>query len=99
MQHLLCGLTEMGCFMQGLKVAGQTTTVINDSRCDCGPLSLEVPEKAPSSAPNTSEEGSAIENKLLSLPWEFMHLDATTKCTGHLVDLTRSHYHFQLPCN
>ena len=97
MQHFLCGLNEMGCFMYGLHVAGKTTTFINDSRGGHGPLPLVVPEQAPPVVPNTSEEGIAIEHYLLriSLPWEVIHLAAATaKCSGHLVHLPRVHYHF-----
>ena len=81
---------------------GQTTAVITDSRGSCGLLPLEVPEEAPPAVPITSEEGTAIKHKLLllSLTWELMHPAATSgKCSGHLVDLPRAHYHFPGPCN
>ena len=102
MQHLSCGLNETGCFIQGLQVAGQTTTVITDSRGSHVLLPIGVPEQAPSVVLITSEEGIAIEDKLLLLshPWEFTHpAAATDKCSGHLVDLSRAHYHFPGPCN
>ena len=78
----------------------QTTTVITDSRGGHGPLPLWVPEQAPPAVPITSEEGAAIKHKLLllSVPWELMHpAAATAKCSGHLVDLPRAHYHFPGP--
>ena len=81
---------------------GQTTAVITDSRNGHGPLPLGVPEQAPPAVPITSEEGAAIKHKLLllSVPWELMHpAAATAKCSGHLVDLPRAHYHFPGPCN
>ena len=102
MQHLLRGLSETGCFMHGLQVAGQTTAVITNSRGGRGPLPLGVPEQAPPSFPITSEEGTAIKHKLLLLllPWELTHpAAATAKCSGHFVDLPRAHYHFPGPCN
>ena len=69
-QHLLCGLSETGCFMHGLQVVGQTTAVITDSRDGHGLLPLRVPEQAPPVVPITSEEGLAVKHKplLLSLP-------------------------------
>ena len=67
MQHLLCGLSETGCFLHGLQVEGQTTTVITDSRGGLGPLPLGIPEQAPLAALITSEEGIAIEHYLLFL--------------------------------
>ena len=96
-QHLLCGLSEMGGFMHGLLVAGQTTTLITDSRDVHGLLPIGVPEQAPPAVLITSEEGIAIEHKLLllSLPWEFMHpAAASAKCSGHLENLPRAYYHF-----
>ena len=80
----------------------QTTTVITDSRGGCGLLPLGVPEQAPLVAPITSEEGIAIEHYLLlfSLPWELTHpAAATAKCSGHIVNLPKAHYHFPEPCN
>ena len=81
---------------------GQTTTVITDSRGGHGPLPLGVPKQAPLVAPITSEEGIAIEHRLLllSLLWELTHpTAATAKCPGHLEDLPRAHYHFPGLCN
>ena len=81
---------------------GQTTTDITDSRDGHGLLPIGIPEQAPSVAPITSEEGTAIKHKLLllSLPWELTHpAVATAKCSGHLEDLPRAYYHFPGPCN
>ena len=81
---------------------GQTTTVITDSRDGHGLLPIGVPEQAPLVVPITSEEGIAIEHKLLllSLPWELTHTAvATAKCSGHLEDLTRAYPHFPGTCN
>ena len=79
---------------------GQTTTVITDSRGGHGPIPLGVPEQAPLVAPITSEEGVVIEHYLLllSLPWELTHT-ATAECSGYLVNLPKSQYHFPEPCN
>ena len=92
MQHLLWGLSGMGCFLHGIQVAGQTTTVITDSRGRQGLLPLGAPEQAPLAAPIPSEEGTAIKHYLLglSLPWELTHpAAATATCSGHLVNLPR----------
>ena len=62
MQHLLFGQREMGCFMQGLEVERQTTTVITDSRGCHGLLPLGVPEQASPVVPIISEEGIAIKH-------------------------------------
>ena len=81
---------------------GQTAAVITNSRGGRELLPLEVPEQAPLVAPITSEEGIAIEHYLLllSLPWELTHpAAATAKCSGHLVNLPKAHYHFPGPCN
>ena len=79
---------------------GQTTAVITDSRDSCSPLPLGVTEQAPPVGPITSKRGIAIKYKLLlcPLPWELMHpAAAISKCSGHLVDLPRAHYHFPGP--
>ena len=76
--------------------------VITEAGDNHGPLPLGVPEQAPPAVPITSEEGIAIEHKLLllSLPWELSHsAAATAKFSVHLVDLPRAHYHFPGPCN
>ena len=81
---------------------GQTTAVITDSRDSRVPLPLGVPERTPPAVPITSEEGIAIKHKLLllSLPWELTHpAAATAKCSVHLGDLPRAHYHIPGPCN
>ena len=81
---------------------GQTTTVITDSRDRHGLLPLGVPEQAPLAAPITSEEDIAIKHYLLlvSLPWELTNpAAAIAKCSGHLINLLKTHYHFPGPCN
>ena len=83
--------------MHGIQVAGQTTTVITDSRDRCGLLPIGVPEQAP-----PAEEGTAIKHKLLllSLPWELIQpAVAAAKCSGHIEDLPRAYYHFPGPGN
>ena len=75
---------------------GQTSAFITDSRDGHGPLPLGVPEQAPPVVPITSEEGTAIEHKLLlpSLPWELLNpAAATAKCSGHRVNLRKAQYH------
>ena len=102
MQHLLRGLSGMGCFMQGLRVAGANHCNYHCPRGDHGLLPLGVPEQAPPVVPSTSKEGTAIEHKLLllSLPWELTHPAASiAKCSGHLGDLPRARYHLPGPCN
>ena len=92
MQHLLCGLSEMGCFLHGLQVEGQTTIVNTDYRDGHGPLPIGVPKQAPQIAPSTSEDGTAIEHYLLliSLPWKLTQpATAIAKCSGHLINLPR----------
>ena len=77
------------------------TAVITDSRDGHGLPPLGVPEQAPPVVPLTSEEGIAIEHKLLFLAvcWEFTRLAAATaKCSGHLEHLPRAYYHFPGPC-
>ena len=79
---------------------GQTSAFITDSRDGHGPLPLGVPEQAPPVVPITSEEGIAIEHKLLllSLPWELMHpAAATAKCSTHLEGLPQAYDHFPGP--
>ena len=81
---------------------GQTTTVITDCRGGHVPRLLGAPEQAPLAVPVTSEEGIVIKHYLLllSLPWELTHpAAATAKCSGHLVNLPKAHYHFPGPCN
>ena len=78
----------------------QSIAVITDSRDGHGLLPIGVLEQSPPAVPNTSEEGIATKHKMLlfSLPWELMHpAAATAKCSGHLVDLPRAHYHFPGP--
>ena len=88
MEHLLRGLSGTGCFLHGLQGQGQTTTVISDSRGECGTPPLEIPEQKSLVAPNTSEgtteKDIVVEYHLLllSLPWEDTHpAAATAKCT------------------
>ena len=102
MQHLLCRLSETGCFLHGLQMAGASHCSYTDSRGGCGPLLLGVPEQAPFVAPIASEKGIAIEHYLLllSLLWELTHTAAATaRCSGHLINLPKAHYHFPGPCN
>ena len=64
---------------------GQASTVIIDSRDDHVLLPIEVPKQAPPAVPVTTEEGTAIEHKLLllSLAWELTHpAAASAKCSG-----------------
>ena len=80
------------------------TAVITNSRGGCELQPHEVPEQEPLAAPVTSEEGIAIEHYLLllSLPWELTHpttATATAKCSGHIINLPKAHYHFPEPCN
>ena len=59
-----------------------------------------VPEQAPLTFLNISEEGIAIEHLLLilSFPWELTHpAAATSKHSGHIGDLPRAHYDFTGP--
>ena len=82
------------------KWQGQTTTVITDFRAGHGPLPLGVLEQAQFGAAIISEEGIAIKYYLLLLllPWEVTHTAAATaKCSGHLVNLHKAHYHFPGP--
>ena len=77
---------------------GQTTTVITDSRGECGLLPVGVPE--PLVAPITIEEGTVIEQYLLflSILWELTYpATASAKSSGHLVNLPKAHYHFPGP--
>ena len=56
----------------------------------------------PSHLKDTTEEGTVTKHHLLllSLPWELTHpATATVKCSGHLVNLPKAHYHFPGPCN
>ena len=80
---------------------GQKTAVITDSRDGHVPLLLGVPEQASQVVvPITSEEGIAIKHMLLllSLPWELKHPPtATAKCSGHISDPPRAHYHLPVP--
>ena len=54
-QHLLHGLSKTVCFLHGLQVAGQTTTVISNSRGVHRLPPLRVCDQAPLAAPVTSE--------------------------------------------
>ena len=81
---------------------GQTTAVITNSRGGQGPLLLGVPEEAPLPSPITSEEGIEIKHYLLllSLSWKLTHpATATSKCSVHLINVPKAHYHFPGPCN
>ena len=85
MQHLLSGLSGMGCFLYGLKVAARgTTKIISHSRGGRGPPPLGIPEQEPLAAPTTSE-GTTEEDimtehhwLLLSLSWE--HTSPVAAC-------------------
>ena len=93
---------EMGCFKHGLQVARANHRSYHNSRDSHGPLPSGVPEQAPPEVPTTSEQGIAIEHKLLllSLSWELRHPAASTAiCSGHPEDLPRACYHFPGPCS
>ena len=72
---------------------GQTTTVISDSRGECGSLLMGIPEQEPLAAPITSE-GTTEEDiamkyhlLLLLLPWEHTcSAAATAKHSGQFPD-------------
>ena len=67
MQNLLCGLSEMGCFLRGLQVVGANHDIYDSLQGGRGLLPLGAPKQAPLAAPVTSEEGTAIAHYLLLL--------------------------------
>ena len=62
----------------------------------------QVPLAAPITSEGTTEEGIATKYHLLFLllPWEHIYpAVATAKCSGHLLNLCKAHYHIPGPCN